>query len=99
MRNEQLARICAMERALDEAADALDALETALSRCEAALPQLHALESYYQSPLWLADYDDDHAGRLPADLKRGVLSQDTLYDLLCRHDELCRAMRRLSETP
>lgn len=94
MQDSQIERIRTMERALNEATEAVDALETALARYEAVLPQLDALNAYYQSPLWLADYDDDRAGRLPAELNRGVLSQDALYDLLCRRDELREKMRR-----
>ena len=43
---------------------------------------LRLLEEYYSSGLWLADYTADEKGLLPPDLKRGVLSQDGLYDLL-----------------
>lgn len=40
------------------------------------------LEKYYTSGEWREDYEADEAGLFPADLKRGVLSQDGLYDLL-----------------
>ena len=40
------------------------------------------LEEYYTSGEWRADYEADEAGLFPADLKRGVLSQDGVYDLL-----------------
>ena len=40
------------------------------------------LEAYCTSGEWLEDYTADEAGELPPDLKRGVLSQDALYDLL-----------------
>ena len=40
------------------------------------------LAQYQQSGLWLADYELDEQGTFPPDLKRGVLSQDALYDLL-----------------
>lgn len=43
---------------------------------------LRTLTDYYESPLWLEDYAADENGELPADLIRGVLSQDALYDLL-----------------
>ena len=42
----------------------------------------NALKEYYESGLWLSDYEADERGELPADLKRGVLSQDGLYNLL-----------------
>ena len=44
---------------------------------------LAILEAYYTSGLWLSDYEADERGELPKDLKRGVLSQDGLYNLLC----------------
>lgn len=40
------------------------------------------LSDYLDSGLWLEDYQLDEEGLLPRDLKRGVLSQDGLYDLL-----------------
>ena len=44
--------------------------------------KLAALEAYYTSGEWREDYEADERGELPPDLKRGVLSQDALYDLL-----------------
>ena len=43
---------------------------------------LDKLTAYYENGQWLADYCLDEAGGLPPGLKRGVLSQDGLYDLL-----------------
>ena len=37
---------------------------------------------YYENGQWRADYQLDEEGGLPTGLKRGVLSQDGLYDLL-----------------
>ena len=44
---------------------------------------LQILTRYYEDGQWLSDYELDEQGLLPRDLKRGVLSQDALYDLLC----------------
>lgn len=44
--------------------------------------RLALLDEYYTSGEWLEDYEADEAGLLPKDMKRGVLSQDGLYDLL-----------------
>ena len=43
---------------------------------------LRLLERYYTEGEWREDYEADERGELPPDLKRGVLSQDALYDLL-----------------
>ncbi len=44
--------------------------------------KLELLEAYYSSGEWQSDYEADEAGLFPADLKRGVLSQDGVFDLL-----------------
>ncbi len=44
--------------------------------------KLSILLSYYEGPLWLSDYEADERGELPAELKRGILSQDGFYDFL-----------------
>ena len=41
-----------------------------------------ALKEYMDSGLWLSDYEADERGELPPELKRGVLSQDGLCELL-----------------
>ena len=40
------------------------------------------LRDYYENGQWLLDYEADERGELPGELKRGVLSQDGLWDLL-----------------
>ena len=45
-------------------------------------PSLGELVRYYEGGQWLRDYELDEEGRLPRDLKRGVLSQDGIYNLL-----------------
>jgi hypothetical protein len=44
--------------------------------------KLQLLDAYYTSGQWKEDYEADERGELPPDMKRGVLSQDALYDLL-----------------
>ena len=43
---------------------------------------LRILAKYYTSDEWKQDFADDEASRLPKDLKRGVLSEDGLWNLL-----------------
>lgn len=47
-------------------------------------PLLECLTRYYESGQWLRDYELDEQGFLPRELKRGVLAQDAVYDLLER---------------
>ena len=79
---KQLARIRQMERYLNRASAAVKRLEAALDKWEDAQEAIAALEEYYGSDLWKQDLADDEAGRLPADLKRGVLSEDGIWNLL-----------------
>ena len=79
---EQIERIAHMERILDEGAERLQKLYDALEQYREFAPQLDELEAYYSGPQWMHDYEDDCAGRLPKDLRRGVLSEDAVFDLL-----------------
>lgn len=47
------------------------------------------LRDYYENGLWLSDYLSDERGELPPDLKRGVLSQDGVWELLAYWEEIC----------
>ena len=94
---EQVDRIVWMEQILDEAEGVVGDLERSLDRYETLQDKLAALEEYYSGPLWRQDLDDDEAGRLPADLKRGVLSQDAVYDLLDQRHQLLKRLKRLAK--
>ena len=84
----QAERIERMSRMLDEACRAADALETALARWRELQPGVNELEAYYTSGSWLRDYEDDEAGRLPAGILKGALSEDGIDTLLGRRDAL-----------
>ncbi len=92
-----LERIAAMEHALDNASAAAEALDAALSAYEAAQPDFAAIAQYLDSGEWLADYLADEKGRIPKDMKRGVLSQDAAYNLLTDRARLRETMRKLAE--
>ncbi len=46
------------------------------------------LSKYYGSELWKLDFAADETGNLPPDLKRGVLSEDGIWNLLHPLDSL-----------
>ncbi len=92
---EQIRRIAGMERRLTRASAALKRLSSALDKYEEAQEDFAALSDYYGSDLWKQDFDDDEAGRLPQDLKRGVLSEDGIWNLLKAHRELQGRQKRL----
>lgn len=93
----QLERIHRMEKILDEASAAVRNLSDALERYTALQPQMRELEAYYTGPLWMKDYADDEAGRIPPDLKRGVLSEDAVYTLLQENTALNDMLKSLCD--
>lgn len=94
---EQLERITRMESILDEAQAAASALEEALDRWAAVREELAELEDYYSGGQWMKDFEDDSEGKLPKNLKRGVLSEDAVYDLLTDWNRLRKRMRELGD--
>ena len=49
---------------------------------------LRVLTAYYEDGRWLYDYKLDEAGLLPKNMKRGVLSEDALYDFFSDADKI-----------
>ena len=81
-------RIQQMELRLNQASAAVQGLSAALETYMEAQKDLAALDKYYGSPTWRADLKADEEGRLPAGLKRGVLSEDAVWNLLSDSREL-----------
>ena len=79
--NDVIARVEQMEAYFDQMQEACR--DSARSLSEPACAQmLKALKAYYEGGQWLRDYELDERGILPQTLKRGVLSQDGVYNLL-----------------
>ena len=82
---EQIERIQYFESLLDKVAPVLENLEEALDAFGGIQDDVKELSAYYESDEWRDDFEADDAGKLPADLKRGVLSEDGIYDVLSDH--------------
>ena len=83
--NEITSRVDAMSAAYRRLDAVVKSIEEALETLEGARADLDALRHYQESGQWLKDFEADEAGLLPADLKRGVLSEDGVYDVLSDH--------------
>lgn len=94
-KKEQIRRIAGMERRLTRASAALKRLSSALDKYEEVQEDFAALNDYYGSDLWKQDFLDDEAGRLHQGLKRGVLSEDGIWNLLEALSELRERAKRL----
>ena len=88
-------RISLMEVRYDEVTRVLAALEEAVDEYEDFKSEIDALKEYMASGQWKEDYEADEAGQLPSGLKRGVLSQDALYNLLNDADQIVARARKV----
>ena len=71
-----------MEQLFDLAKETMEEPTMSLETYEKAQEAIAVLSEYYGSKEWKQDYVDDEAGLLPKDLKRGVLSEDGIWNLL-----------------
>lgn len=97
MSDQRIERIMKMESYLDESEAAIRELSEALEGYAAVRGRFRELERYYESPEWLADFEADEEGRIPGNLKRGVLSEDAVFDLITEHEELLARLQDLLE--
>lgn len=89
---EQIERIQYMEQILGEGIAALSVSEDHFSATPALQLRLEELFDYYHSPQWLQDLEDDRAGHLPAELNRGILSEDAIWNLETSYRALQRSL-------
>ena len=80
------------ENILNEAMERIRRMEELFDRLQSAFPaekdknwfqeSLQKLIQYYESKLWRQDFELDEQGLLPVGLKRGILSEDGIYNFL-----------------
>ena len=85
---ERIRRITEMESRYDRIRLTLHAAGVCPGRLDSVRGDIQALSAYYEGSLWRKDYEAEEAGLLPPDLKRGVLSEEGVYDLLSDYAEL-----------
>ena len=76
-----------MEQLFDFALEAMKKHPMEIGMYEKTKEAITVLSEYYHSNDWKQDYADDEAGLLPENLKRGVLSEDGIWNLLSDWDE------------
>ncbi|MBQ3355681.1 MAG: DUF4298 domain-containing protein [Oscillospiraceae bacterium] len=91
MKKAATERVRRMEAILDAANEKMDALECAMNELIAYQNEIQQLEAYYTGEDWKNDFALDEAGKLPADLKRGVLSEDGVFNMLEHYRKLLAA--------
>ena len=82
----QIERIKWMEQRFNNALAAIK--DESAASLKAIKEDVAEISKYYGSELWKLDYAADEAGKLPPDLKRGVLSEDGIWNLLSDYREI-----------
>ena len=85
---EAVERIRVMESYLNKATELLNKKKLDSDEKELLLLCLSELDNYYTSEAWKFDFKLDELGKLPDDLKRGVISEDGISNILDRYDEI-----------
>ncbi|MBP3892915.1 MAG: DUF4298 domain-containing protein [Atopobiaceae bacterium] len=89
---ESAERVAAMEQALDQTCDAVDQMRDAVAELVDATDAIRDLSAYYGSQEWYQDRKADQRGKLPGDLRRGVLTEDVPYEALVDAREMALGM-------
>ncbi len=82
----QMERVAHMEELYDRIQYALDTNGNRKEELESLKPWIAELQTYYEDGRWLEDFDAEQENLFPTEMKRGILAEDTLYDLFCELD-------------
>ena len=80
MIHEATERVRLMEMYFDKLLETVNTDPDLLKSDDTVKEMLNKLKEYFESGMWLEDYELDEKGLSPEGLKPGVLSQDALYD-------------------
>ena len=96
-KERQISRIGKMEADLNALTAANEGLRCALEEFDKAHARAVALSGYLGSENWWRDVEADQSGALPEDLKRGVLSEDGIYNALDDYRDLLTCLLKTVE--
>lgn len=83
-----IARIEEMEAVFDRLTAAFENDPAVVQKDMVFREELKRLTAYYESRLWMEDFQKDEQGLFPDGLKRGILSEDGIYNLLSEIGEI-----------
>ena len=96
-KKELLKRVQEMEDRYNAVSRSIAGLDEAISEFKEFKPELAILKEYMESGQWKADFESDEASTIPEEVKRGVLSEDGLYDLLEGADKILAFAKEVLE--
>ncbi len=91
-------RIEHMEEIYDRGCEAVRELIEAAEKYLSVKKELDELEEYYTDGRWLQDLLADRDGKLPENMKRGILTEDAIWDLLSDRDRLLTLLGEISNS-
>lgn len=77
-----ISRITKMEKLFDDLKFSFEKSKEEFYKNKNLQKKLKSLTNYYENGKWLKDYQLDEENLLPKTLKRGILSQDGIYNFL-----------------
>lgn len=92
--NEKIERIKKMEIILDQLTEIFSKSDETLDVLMGSLPKLKELVEYYETD-WREDHRADEQNEIPKNLKRGVLSEDAVYNLLFDYRIMTKKMEKI----
>ncbi|WP_124058511.1 DUF4298 domain-containing protein [Vaginisenegalia massiliensis] len=81
-------RIEEMEATYDHSQAITNDFEKVLEAFTKDLNQANQLVDYYGSAQWFEDVEQAEQGKVPNNLKRGVLSEDLVYDYIVQRHQI-----------
>ncbi len=91
--DSRIERINEMEKIFDRVLQTQSAFEKAVEEYRELQEDVHRLEGYYESQQWKDDFAADEKGEIPESVKRGVLSEDGIFDMLEKNKEIMGMIR------
>lgn len=92
---ETVIRVQKMEQKFHRAESVLEQFENGVESLNQSMPDFKELFAWYFDGCWMKDHELDEDNLLPADLNRGVLSEDAIYNLFWRLRELEESLLEL----
>lgn len=77
-----ISRITKLEKLFDDLKFSFEKSKEEFYKNKNLQRKLKSLTNYYENGKWLKDYQLDEENLLPKNLKRGILSQDGIYNFL-----------------
>lgn len=89
-------RIKEMEQILEESTEIFANVNKSLDELEKNMKKYNKLDKYYSSENWFIDEEAYREGKLPENLKCGVLSEDLAYNLFIENNNIAIRMLEIA---